>query len=97
MAASSVGANLPCASQVPLSVVYKGQTVGDYCADIIVDNKVLIEVKAAEAICPEHEAQILNYLKATDIEVGLILNFGPRAAVRRKAFDNSRKSGIVSA
>ncbi|MEI6634517.1 MAG: GxxExxY protein [Chlamydiota bacterium] len=91
------GLNLTCESQVPLKVAYKGQIVGDYFADIIVENKVLIEVKAAEEICPEHEAQILNYLKATDIEVGLILNFGPRAAVRRKAFDNSRKSGIVSA
>jgi GxxExxY protein len=56
-----------------------------------VDKKVIVEIKAAKALAPENEAQLLNYLKATDVEVGLLLNFGPKPEVRRKLFDNSRK------
>jgi len=65
--------------------------VGEYYAAILVANKVIVEIKAAKALAEEHEAQLLNYLKATDIEIGLLLNFGTKPEVRRKAFNNSRK------
>jgi len=59
--------------------------------DILVDNKVIAEIKASKRLVEENEAQLLNYLKATDIEVGLLLNFGTEPEVKRKAFDNTRK------
>jgi len=59
--------------------------------DILVDNKVIVEIKAAKCLVEENEAQLLNYLKATDIEVGLLLNFGTKPEFKRKAFDNLRK------
>ncbi len=65
--------------------------LGEYFTDILVDNKVIVELKAAKCLAEEHEAQLLNYLKATDIEVGLLLNFGPEPEIKRKAFDNLRK------
>jgi len=78
-------------AQHPIQVYYDNAVVGDYFADILVENAVIIEIKAAKTINLEHEAQLLNYLKATQLEVGLILNFGPKAEFSRKAFDNSRK------
>ena len=78
--------------QHPIDVYYDGVVVGEYFADLIVENAIIIELKAAKCILPEHEAQVLNYLKATRIEVGLILNFGPKAEFSRKAFDNNRKN-----
>jgi len=78
-------------AQHPIRVYYDTAVVGEYFADILVENTIIIEIKAAKAISIEHEAQILNYLKATQLEVGLILNFGPKAEFSRKAFDNSRK------
>jgi GxxExxY protein len=78
-------------AQHPIRVLYDNMVVGEYFADILVDNTIIIEIKAAKAIMPEHEAQLLNYLKATQLEVGLILNFGPKAEFSRKAFDNLRK------
>ncbi len=65
--------------------------MGEYFADILVDSKVIVEIKAAKALAPENEEQLLNYLKATDVEVGLLLNFGPKPEIKRKLFDNSRK------
>jgi GxxExxY protein len=65
--------------------------IGEYFADLLVDGKVIVEIKALNGLAPEHEAQLLNYLKATNIEVGLLLNFGPKPQVKRKVFDNSRK------
>jgi GxxExxY protein len=64
-------------AQVPLSVIFRGEKVGDFFADILVEGKIIIELKAAKAIAPEHQAQIINYLNATGIEVGLLVNFGP--------------------
>ena len=78
-------------SQSPINVFYEGEAIGEYYADILVDNKAIVEVKAAKRLVEENEAQLLNYLKATDIEVGLLLNFGPKPEVKRKAFDNTRK------
>ena len=73
-------------SQCPVSVQYKGHTVGEYIADIIVGDNIICEVKAIQKLRPEHEAQLLNYLKATGIKVGLLLNFGPKPQVMRRIF-----------
>jgi len=82
---------VPVISQSPIKVSYEGKVVGEYFADMHVDGKVIVEIKAGQSLAPEHEAQLLNYLKATDAEVGLLLNFGPRPQVKRKVFDNFRK------
>jgi GxxExxY protein len=82
---------VPAIAQSPIKVIYEKQVVGEYFADILVDNKVIVEIKAARGLASENEAQLLNYLKATDVEVGLLLNFGPKPEVKRKLFDNSRK------
>jgi GxxExxY protein len=66
--------------------------VGEYFADILVDGKVISEIKASRGLPLESEAQLLNYLKATDMEVGLLLNFGPAPQIKRKVFDNYRKN-----
>jgi len=71
-----------------IKVFYEEQEVGDYYADIIVAEKVIIELKASEALCEEHELQLTNYLKATEIEVGLLLNFGKKPEFKRKIFSN---------
>ena len=75
-----------------IKVHYKGLLVGDYFADIIVENSVILELKASEVLVYENELQLLNYLRATDIEVGLLLNFGKKAEFRRKIFTNDRKN-----
>lgn len=74
-----------------IKVYYNNEVVGDYYADLIVNDRVIIEIKAAEILKNEHEAQLINYLKATEIEVGLLLNFGKKAEFRRKIFSNSNK------
>jgi GxxExxY protein len=76
---------------VPIKVEYRDRMVGDYFADLVVEDLVIVEVKAVRALLPKHEAQLLNYLKATDYEVGLLLNFGPSGKVIRKVFDNKSK------
>lgn len=77
--------------QKNIKVYYESEQVGDYYADLIVSDLVIVELKAAENICEEHEAQLLNYLKATDIEVGLLLNFGKEPKFSRKYFTNDKK------
>ncbi len=77
--------------QAPIHVCYDGQLIGEYFADLLDEDRVIVEIKAADSIVEQHEAQLLNYLKATPYEVGLLLNFGPQPQVRRKAFDNDRK------
>src|SRR5699024_449385 len=84
--------NLFVEVQKPIKVIYKGKEVGLYYADIVVENCVIVELKAAEMIAPEFEAQLLNYLKASTLEVGLLLNVGIKPELRRKIYDNSRKS-----
>ena len=78
--------------QAQIQVFYKGNTVGEYYADIVVEDKIIVEIKAGRDLAPENEAQLLNYLKATDMEVGLLLNFGPEPQVKRKVFNNDRKT-----
>jgi len=84
--------NLSTVSQPEIKVNYHNQIIGRYYADIIVENKIIVEIKACRTLLPEHEAQLLNYLKATEIEVGLLLNFGPSPDVKRRVFDNHRKN-----
>ncbi len=84
-------AGLNAQSQVPIPVWFRGRMVGEYRADLLVDNTILLELKAARALEKSHEAQLLHYLRATDIEVGLLLNFGMRPQFRRLLFDNNRK------
>jgi GxxExxY protein len=77
--------------EFPIVVLYLGQTVGKYFSDLIVDDLVIVEIKATKVLLQEHEAQLLNYLKATPYEVGLLLNFGPKPEHKRRSFDNTRK------
>ena len=85
---------LTAEQQLPIKVYYEGQVVGEYFADLLVNSLVILELKAAEQIIKAHEAQLTNYLKATDLEVGLILNFGPKAEFKRKIFSNDRKPSL---
>lgn len=78
-------------SKVRLPVRYEGMLVGDFEADLIVEDCVILEIKAGRAIDPSAIAQLMNYLRASDIEVGLLLNFGPKLEFKRVVFDNSRK------
>jgi GxxExxY protein len=71
-------------ARVPLLVRFRGEVVGEYYADLLVESKVTVELKAVKALAPEHQAQLINYLKATGIEVGLLINFGrPKIEYRR--------------
>lgn len=82
---------LCCEKQKKINVYYEDSLVGEYFADIIVNNKVIIELKAADNLCYKHECQLINYLKATNVEVGLLLNFGKEPQFRRKIFTNDHK------
>jgi GxxExxY protein len=82
---------LNVASEVQVSVFFRGVNVGDFRADLVVNDVILLELKTAEAIVRAHEAQLLNYLRSTKFELGLILNFGPKPQLRRLLLDNSRK------
>ncbi len=77
--------------QKPVSVYYEGERVGDYFADIIVNDLIILELKVAETIKNEHLAQLTNYLKATETEVGLLLNFGAKPEFKRVVFGNKDK------
>jgi GxxExxY protein len=85
------GSALRIAQEVPVPVWFRGKKVGQYYADLIVEDVVLLELKATRALDSAHEAQLLHYLRATEIEVGLLLNFGLRPQFRRLLFDNDRK------
>ena len=85
---------LEVASEFPIVVRFRGQEVGHFFADLVVERKVILELKAVRAIEAAYEAQTMNYLRATDIEVGLLLNFGTRPQVRRFVFDNPRKISV---
>jgi GxxExxY protein len=85
---------LAVVQQQPISVYFEAERVGEYFADIMVAECVITELKAAEALCAAHEAQLVNYLRATDIEVGLLLDFGLKPQFKRKVFANDRKPGL---
>lgn len=80
--------------QMPIRVMYRDAIVGEYFADLIANNIVIVELKAVRQLAPEHEAQLLNYLKATEYEIGLLLNFGLKPEFRRRVMDNSRKGSL---
>ena len=80
--------------QKQINVYYKHKLVGNYFADIIVEDKVILELKAAEFLLSSHSSQLYNYLKSTEIEVGLILNFGEKPEFKRIVFSNDRKINL---
>jgi len=80
--------------QVPITVYDLEHKVGEYFADIIVEDSIIVELKSAEGLREEHEAQLLNYLRATSVEVGFLFNFGKRAQFRRKIFENKFKKSV---
>ena len=84
-------AGLKVDRQVPIPVWFRGQKVGEFRADLLVEKRVLLELKSARALERAHEAQLLHYLKSTEIEVGLLLNFGEKPQFCRLLFDNQRK------
>lgn len=81
--------------EVPLTVKFMGTVVGDYRADLVVDGRVIVESKVADKIVPVHEMQLLNYLKATGITLGLVLNFGPRPTFRRLLLSSPQDGSAV--
>lgn len=85
---------LECERQKKIEVYHKDKLVGDYYADIFVANKVILELKAAESVCEEHEYQLINYLKATKIELGLLLNFSKKPEIKRKIFTHDLKKNV---
>jgi GxxExxY protein len=87
---------LKVASEVPIRVYFRGKDIGHYSADLIVNDLVLVELKAARSLCEDHSAQVLNYLRATKFELGLLLNFGPRPQIKRFVFDDDRKRKSVA-
>jgi GxxExxY protein len=89
LALKSVGLNV--SSKVPIPVWFRGTRVGRFEADILVEGCVLLELKAARMLDSSHRAQLLNYLRATEIEVGLLLNFGEKPEFKRVIFDNLKK------
>lgn len=78
-------------AESPIQVYFEGTLIGEYFADLLVEDKVIVELKAVNFLLKEHEAQLLNYLRATRYEVGLLLNFGPKPDMRRMVFNNERK------
>ena len=85
---------LDVTQEARIAVHYRSQVIGEYFADLLVNGAVIVELKAVKKLADEHEAQLLNYLKATPYEVGLLLNFGPKPEIKRKAFDNPRKGTL---
>jgi GxxExxY protein len=78
------GAGLDVKQQHPITVVYKGEIIGEYFADLVVEDKVIVELKSVSALDPAHEVQLVHYLKATGLEVGLLINFGKEIKIIRK-------------
>ena len=84
-----IGLEVKC--QFPINVFYESEVVGEYYADIIVNDLVILELKATSTLLEEHECQLINYLKATNIELGLLMNFGKETEYKRKVFMNKYK------
>src|SRR5512138_863309 len=89
---------LTCKCEVKIKVSFRGQVVGEYYSDIVVNDCVILELKACESLAPGHETQLLNYLRSTNIEIGLLLNFGSKPEIKRKIFTNDwKKHSYISA
>ena len=87
-------AGLSVQTEMPVPVYFRGSLVGVFKADLVVNGLVLIELKIADALCQEHESQTLHYLRATNLEVGMLMNFGPTAKFKRLVMDNESKKKI---
>jgi GxxExxY protein len=85
-------AGLRCSCEVPLKVLYHGKVVGEYCADMVVEDKIVVEAKALSRLDSIHEVQLVNYLKATGLNVGLLINFGRSVEVKRRVSDSPAKA-----
>ena len=85
---------VPFETKKKILVFYEGTEVGEYFPDLIVDGLVVVELKTSETLSYENECQLLNYLRATEIEIGLLLNFGKKPEFRRKFFTNDRKKSV---
>jgi GxxExxY protein len=83
-----------CEVEKSIKVFYSGRMVGNFYADLVVDNQIILELKACPFLIDEHEAQLMNYLKASTIELGLLLNFGKKPEIKRKICSNSRKINV---
>ena len=81
-------------SQVPLKVFFREQCVGEFFADLVVEEKIIVELKAVKALAPEHQAQVINYLKATGIEVGLLVNFGSARLEYKRLYGKGKEQGL---
>ena len=92
LAGKDVG--LKIEQRYPIKVMFRGNVVGKYEADLVANNAVLAELKTARTLLPEHESQLLNYLKATEFEVGLLFNFGLKPQYKRMIYENSRKGDL---
>ena len=88
---STQKAGLDAKSEAPIKIYYEGVLVGDYIADIVVEEKVILELKSVKELHPAHEAQLTNYLKATGLEVGLLLNFADSLQIKRRVFTPQEK------
>lgn len=82
---------LPFASEVPVFVYFRGQSIGQYRIDLVIDDKIIVECKCVERLAVAHEAQLLNYLRATNFSVGLLLNFGSVPSFKRMVYESRRK------
>jgi GxxExxY protein len=82
--------------QEPIDVIYEGQVVGKYYADLWVDDRVVVEIKGVQALIRVHEVQLVNYLTATKLDTGLLLNFGPSVQVKRKFREYTGKSPLLN-
>lgn len=91
MAVALTRRGLAVESEAPFSVHYAGESVGEYRADLVVAHRVVVECKATERLTATHEAQLLNYLRASGLSIGIVLNFGPRATFRRLARSSPKK------
>ncbi len=90
-----INRGVKCEQQKQIAVFYEDKKVGLYYADLVVADKVIVELKAVSEICEEHEYQLINYLKATSIEIGLLLNFGKSPAFKRKIYTNRTPKRIT--
>ncbi|MEO8512191.1 MAG: GxxExxY protein [Ignavibacteria bacterium] len=81
----------------PIKVYFEGENIGDYCCDILVNELVIVELKAIETLAKIHEVQLVNYLKATNLEVGLLINFGEKIEIKRKVLTRNHKKSALSA
>ena len=89
------GLDIKC--EFPIKVFFEGEIIGNYCCDIMVNDLVIVELKAIETLAKIHEVQLVNYLKATDLEVGLLINFGEKIEIKRKVLTKNHKKSALSA